>query len=76
MGSDTPDVWIPQIQEIESRMKKQNKTTIVSVVASPKDGWTREQLAEDYTNTALMAEQSGATIIEFNLSCPNVCSSE
>ena len=34
-----------------------------------------EQLADDYTQTALKAEAAGARIIEFNLSCPNVCSS-
>ena len=35
-----------------------------------------EQLADDYTQTALKAEAAWARVIEFNLSCPNVCSSE
>lgn len=76
MWSDTPDIWMPQVVNTETWMKDQDKQTIASVVASPKDWWTVQQLAEDYTQTALKAESSGARIIEFNLSCPNVCSSE
>lgn len=77
MGSDEPDIWTPQVSDIEIRMKQHNKTTIASVVASPKEWRSQEQLAADYTNTALKAEAAGAKIIEFNLSCPNVgCSAE
>ena len=76
MWSDEPSIWMPQVTEIEKRMTDHNKKTIASVVASPKDDWTMEQLADDYTQTALKAEASWATVIEFNLSCPNVCSSE
>lgn len=57
-------------------MNEHNKATITSVVASPQDGWTQEQVAADYAQTAALAEQCGATVIELNFSCPNVCSSE
>jgi len=76
MWSSVPEVWIPKIVDVEKRMLENNKQTIASVVASPGDGWTLEQLAQDYTDTALQAESAWARIIEFNLSCPNVCSSE
>ncbi len=76
MGSDVPEVWMPQVTAIESWMNEKKKQTIASVVASPADWWTLEQLAEDYTQTALKAESAWARIVEFNLSCQNVCSSE
>ena len=76
MGSSIPKVWMPKVTEVEKRMMTNNKQTIASVVASPVDGWTMEQLADDYTQTALKAEAAWARIVEFNLSCPNVCSSE
>ena len=76
MGSSVPDVRMPKVTEVEKRMMTNNKQTIASVVASPQDGWSMEQLADDYTQTALKAEAAGARVVEFNLSCPNVCSSE
>jgi dihydroorotate dehydrogenase len=46
---------------------------IVSVVGTPRDG---EDFMLDFVQTALLAKEAGAPIIEANFSCPNVCSGE
>jgi dihydroorotate dehydrogenase len=49
---------------------------VVSVVASPEEGWTLEQLAADFAQCAAWAADAGAQAVEANLSCPNVCTQE
>jgi hypothetical protein len=49
---------MPKVTTIEQRMITNNKQTIASVVASPADDWTVEQLAQDYTKIALKAESA------------------
>ena len=48
------------------------KILSVSVVGTIEQGWTLEQLAEDYALCARWAVESGADCVETNFSCPNV----
>ena len=57
-------------------MIRRGQCEIVSVVASPEPGWTLDQVADDFAQCAVWAEESGAQIVEANLSCPNVCTQE
>lgn len=72
MPSQIPQIWMPDITEIEEYMENNSKLAITSVVGTPKDGGTIQDLANDYAFVARCAESAGARVIEINLSCPNV----
>lgn len=72
MPSGSPSVWMAEIEHIEEVFSKINKQSITSVVGSPKDGDTIEDLGRDFGVAARLAEIAGARIVEINLSCPNV----
>lgn len=46
---------------------------VVSVVGTPN---TDIDFTDDFVNSAVLAKEAGATIIEANFSCPNVCTGE
>jgi dihydroorotate dehydrogenase (NAD+) catalytic subunit len=71
MPSAHPDSWRTDIQWTRNALPRK-KLLSVSVVASPKPGWTLEQIASDFAKCAQWAVQSGADCIELNFSCPNV----
>jgi len=72
MPSDTIPEWINSIVNIEKFAKENNKKVITSVVWTPKENWTIEDLALDYAFLARTAEFTWSKIIELNFSCPNV----
>ncbi len=76
MPSDTPDKWLPDVADLESYAKENDKLVITSVVGTPKIGGDINDLANDYAFLARAAESAGATVVELNLSCPNVCGAE
>lgn len=71
MPSAAPDVWRRDIEWTRERLPA-NKLLSVSVVGSFQEGWSLEDLAQDYAQCAAWAVASGADCIETNLSCPNV----
>lgn len=72
MPSDTIPEWLNSIARIEKYAKENNKLVITSVVWTPKQNWTIEDLALDYAFLARTAEFTWSKIIELNFSCPNV----
>ena len=75
MPSFAPVQWCADIRWAAGQLLE-GQLLIVSVVASPQPGWTLDQTADDYALCAGWAVESGAQVIEANLSCPNVCSAE
>ena len=75
MPSFAPEQWRPDIRWARGQLLE-GQLLIVSVVASPQPDWTIEQIADDFALCARWAVESGAQVIEANLSCPNVCSAE
>lgn len=71
MPSRPPNVWRADVEATRSRLPA-NKVLSVSVVGTIQDGWSIEQLAEDYARCARWAVESGADCVETNFSCPNV----
>lgn len=71
MPSKTPDVWRADVEWTRSRLPKE-KLLSVSVVGTVQEGWSLEQLADDYARCAKWAAESGADCVETNFSCPNV----
>ncbi|MEP7361794.1 MAG: hypothetical protein ABI972_00945 [Acidobacteriota bacterium] len=75
MPSRAPDVWRADVERARRGMAK-GQVLVVSVVASPEPEWTIEDLARDFAQCAAWAAESGAQVVEANLSCPNVCTQE
>ena len=75
MPSMSPEFWREDIARAKATMSE-GQMLIVSVVASPKPGWSATQVADDYAQCAAWAAEAGADAVEANYSCPNVCSAE
>lgn len=71
MPSQHPDVWRKDVQQTR-RQLPDGKLLVVSVVGTIQEGWTLEDLADDYALCARWAAESGADVVETNFSCPNV----
>lgn len=71
MPSSDPDVWRRDIEWTRSQLPRR-KVLSVSVVGSIREGWSLEDLADDYARCARWAVESGADCVETNFSCPNV----
>ena len=75
MPSKDPAIWRKDVELARAGLSK-GQVLVVSVVASPQPGWTMEEVAEDFAKCAAWAAESGADVVEPNLSCPNVCTQE
>ncbi len=71
MPSAPPEVWRRDVERTRKKLPS-GKLLSVSVVGTVREGWTLEQLAQDYACCADWARQAGADCIEMNFSCPNV----
>ncbi len=71
MPSAAPEIWREDIRSTR-RQLADDKLLSVSVVGTVQEGWTTDQLADDYAQCAAWAVSSGADVIEANFSCPNV----
>jgi len=71
MPSQEPGVWRADIEATRRRLSGV-KVLSVSVVGTIQEGWTLDDLANDYARCAKWAVESGADCIESNFSCPNV----
>ena len=75
MPSMAPEDWRSDVAAAKSSLRE-GQLLIVSVVATPEAGASREFVAEDFAQCAEWASETGADIIEANFSCPNVCTPE
>ena len=75
MPSKEPSEWRADVETARCGLGPKQVLS-VSVVASPEDGWTMSELADDFAQCAAWAVDAGAQVVEANLSCPNVCTKE
>jgi dihydroorotate dehydrogenase len=75
MPSKEPAVWRKDV-EAARRGLRGDQALVVSVVASPEQGWSLGDITADFVQCARWAKDAGAQAVEANLSCPNVCSQE
>ncbi len=75
MPSKEPATWQADVERTR-RALGSKQVLVVSVVASPEPGWTMARVADDFAKCARWAADSGAQVVEANLSCPNVCTQE
>ena len=75
MPSMAPEVWRADVSRAKQALGW-GQMLFVSVVATPRDGWGRAEMAADFACCAAWAAESGADVVEANFSCPNVCTAE
>lgn len=75
MPSRAPTDWQADIAETKRHLRK-GAILSVSVVASPDDDDGIHEVSHDYATCAARAVAAGADVVELNLSCPNVTSSD
>lgn len=67
--------WMEDVQLAKSYLSP-DQILVVSVVGTPTDGMSLEELAEDFALCAWLAVEAGADMVEANFSCPNLASEE
>lgn len=72
MPSPAPIDWMQYVAKGRELGKKYKKCVMTSVVGTAREGDDAAALARDYAFAARCAESAGETIVEINLSCPNV----
>ena len=75
MPSHAPEVWREDVRRTRSGLQA-GQLLIVSVVATPYPTSFINDIADDFARCAAWAVEAGAHLVEANLSCPNVCSTE
>ena len=75
MPSTHPDIWMEDVRQAKQSLRN-GQILVVAVVGTPREGWTADDLFDDYAQCALWAKQAAADVVEANLSCPNVTTSE
>lgn len=69
--SRKPEVWQEDVRRaIESAGKGQ--VLVLSFMGTVKENQTQEEFIDDYALAAKLARETGAKILEVNLSCPNI----
>ena len=66
-----PDYWLPDMKKAVKYAGK-GQVMIASTFGSAHEGMSSEDFWQDFADASKIAAQSGAKIIELNLSCPNV----
>lgn len=72
MPSKSPEFLLEDIEKANRSLSK-GQVMIVSIVGTPNRGVS---FGEDFVQTAVLAKEAGAKIIEANFSCPNVGKAE
>lgn len=69
--SKTPSVWQEDVKKaIKSAGKGQ--VLVLSFMGTVRSNQTQEEFIEDYILAAKLAKETGAKVLEANLSCPNI----
>lgn len=69
--SKDPDFWQKDVKKA-LEYKKNGRLLILAFMGTVKKNQTRKQFIGDFAKTALMSKQTGAKVLEVNLSCPNL----
>lgn len=69
--SKSPDIWQEDARKAISYAKK-GQVMVLSFMGTVKEGQTQNDFIEDYVLTAKLSHETGAKILETNLSCPNI----
>jgi dihydroorotate dehydrogenase (NAD+) catalytic subunit len=66
-----PQFWVDDMKQAVTAQGK-GQLLIASVVGTIQDGFSQDDYYDDFVKTAELAASTGVSVIEVNLSCPNV----
>src|SRR5260221_989880 len=69
--SKKPEAWQEDVKKAISYACK-GQVLVLSFMGTVKENQTREEFIEDYILAAKLSKETGAKILETNLSCPNI----
>lgn len=69
--SKNPNIWQPDAHKAVSYEKK-GQLMVLSFMGTVKENQTQEEFITDFAVTAKLAKDTGAKVLEANLSCPNI----
>ena len=69
--SKTPDVWQEDVKKAMG-YAEQGQALVLSFMGTVKENQTQEEFIADYALAAKLSLETGAKILETNLSCPNI----
>jgi dihydroorotate dehydrogenase len=69
--SKASEVWQEDFKKAATYAKK-GQLAVLSFMGTVKEGQTHEEFVNDYVEAARLANETGAKVLEVNLSCPNV----
>jgi len=69
--SRNPDIWQQDVKKAISYAKK-GQVMVLSFMGTVKKDQTQQEFIEDFVLAAKLANETGAKILEANLSCPNI----
>ncbi len=69
--SRDPFVWQPDAREAVG-MAREGQVMVLSFMGTVREGQTQEEFVADFAKAGRLAADTGAKILEANLSCPNI----
>lgn len=69
--SKEPQVWQEDVRTSLTYVKK-GQVLVLSFMGTVHEGQTEEEFIKDFVEAARLAKETGAPILEVNLSCPNI----
>ncbi|MBI1971876.1 MAG: hypothetical protein HYS53_01105 [Candidatus Aenigmarchaeota archaeon] len=75
IGSPDPEKWVEDVKENIIKNLPKGKVFKISVIPHPKHK-TREDFVGQFANLSAIVKETGADCVEYDLSCPNLSSSE
>lgn len=69
--SKDPSIWQKDVQKALT-YTKEGQVLVLSFMGTVKADQSQDEFIEDFTRAGRLAKETGATILEANLSCPNI----
>lgn len=69
--SRDPEFWQKDVSK-SLRFEKRGQLLILAFMGTVKKNQTKQEFINDFANTGKLAKQTGAKVLEVNLSCPNL----
>lgn len=69
--SKTPDIWQEDVKKTLSYVNK-GQALVLSFMGTVRENQTQDEFIKDYALGAKLSAETGAKILETNLSCPNI----
>lgn len=69
--SKDPEVWQKDVKKA-LKYEKKGQLLILAFMGTVREDQTQQEFIDDFANTGKLSKQTGAKVLEVNLSCPNI----